>query len=73
MVVIDNPECDFMSWQKPSAEEVSYSVEAIWLKKVTSLHVQIHSVVMLQNLRKKSRLTKKQYDNIAKECCGKVV
>lgn len=53
---IDNPECDFMSWQKPSAvrckECGGYMVE-----KGKSLYAQIKNVVMLQTRKRKSNLS----------------
>ena len=32
----DNPECDFMSWQKPAGPEVSRRAAATWWKKEIS-------------------------------------
>ena len=41
---IDNPECDFMSWQKPSKN--ARFVEAIWSKKETRLSAVETTAVM---------------------------
>lgn len=42
---IDNPECDFMVWQKPSGEKCPAAVSCCW-KKVTNWSAWTNNAVM---------------------------
>ena len=50
----NNPECDFMSWQKPVSKNARNAV-ATWLKKEIRLHVQMKHVDILKLKQKKGR------------------
>ena len=48
----NNPDCDFMSWQKPSKENVR-NAEALWLRREISFFASMkHAVILKINLKK---------------------
>ena len=52
----NNPECDFMSWQKPVSKKCP-NAAATWLKKVIRLHVQMKHVDILKLKQKKRKIS----------------